>query len=297
MVCDPERTGEEAMGSGRTYAGVRKAYREGEVDGMQRAVSEMGKGSSASEASCARKGRVRSLKRLQYTHLKRRSETEADEPKAKKGSVASTKEQPKAVELKPALEVSKANSDEGAKVAAKAEAYASSHVCRITDLAGKRRRKSKSRLAKKAARTRRRRHSPVQSVPPREEADEEEEEEEEENEIDVNVFESLRGVIPETDAQDLLVEMAEVAKGYKPQSESAKTSAPRMESLMLQMGQEHMAMKKRADEERRRENQMLTKALGLVRNSQASGGQPARGSAEGASGSRGDDPEVRSRPG
>ena len=134
-------------------------------------------------------------------------------------------------------------------------------------------------------------------MPPRDEADEEEEEE---NEIDMNVFENLRGVIPETDAQDLLVEMAEVAKGHKAQSESAKTSASRMESLMLQMGQEHMAMKKRADEERklmRRENQMLTRALGLVRNSQASGVQPARGSAEGASGSRGDDPEGRSRPG
>ena len=57
-------------------------------------------------------------------HLKRRSETETDEPKAKTGSVASTKEQPKAVELKPASEVSKAHQDEGAQDAAKAEATA-----------------------------------------------------------------------------------------------------------------------------------------------------------------------------
>ena len=71
--------------------------------------------------------------------------------------------------------------------------YAPSQVSRITDPeeAGKRRRKSKSRLAKKAARTRRRRHSPPQSVPPRDEV-----EEEEDDELDVNVFEKLRGVIP-----------------------------------------------------------------------------------------------------
>ena len=55
-------------------------------------------------------------------------------------------------------------------------------------------------MAKKAARTRRRRHSPAQSVPPRDEA-----EEEEDDELDVNVFERLRGVIPDSDAQELLV--------------------------------------------------------------------------------------------
>ena len=54
--------------------------------------------------------------------LKRRSETETDEPKAKKGSLASTKEQVKAVDLKPASEVSKATQDEVAQDAAKAEA-------------------------------------------------------------------------------------------------------------------------------------------------------------------------------
>ena len=57
-------------------------------------------------------------------HLKRRSDTEADEPKAKKGSMASAKEQPKAVELKLASEVSKAHQDVGAEDAAKAKATA-----------------------------------------------------------------------------------------------------------------------------------------------------------------------------
>ena len=169
--------------------------------------------------------------------------------------------------------------------------YAPSQVSRITDPeeAGKRRRKSKSRLAKKAARTRRRRHSPAQSVPPRDEL-----EEEEDDELDVNVFERLRGVIPDSDAQELLVEVADLAKGFKAQSESAKTSASRMESLMMQMGREHLAMKQQAEDEKRlmrREHQALKKTLGLVQRSQASNLQTARGSAEGASGSRAGDPE------
>ena len=112
----------------------------------------------------------------------------------------------------------------------------------------------------------------------------------------MNVIENLKGVIPDTDAHELLVEVADLAKGYKAQSESAKTSATRMESLMMQMGQEPLAMKKRAEEEKklmRRENQVLKRTLGLVRNSQASNVQPARGSAEGASGSRGEDPRSK----
>ena len=178
----------------------------------------------------------------------------------------------------------------------KEDPYAPSQVSKITDPeeAGKRRRKSKSRLAKKAARTRRRRQSPPQSVPPRDEV-----EEEEDDELDVNIFENLKGVIPDTDARELLVEVADLAKGYKAHSESAQTSASRMETLMMQMGREHLAMKQQAEDEKRlmrRENQVLKRTLGLVRNSQASNLQPARGSAEEASGSRGDDPRQEAVP-
>ena len=70
---------------------------------------------------------------------------------------------------------------------------------------------------------------------------------------------------------------------------------------MMQMGQEHMNMKKNAEVERRlmrRENRLLKRTLDLVRTNQESEAQAARGSACGqASGSRGEDPEARSRPG
>ena len=54
----------------------------------------------------------------------------------------------------------------------------------------------------------------------------------------MNIFENLKGVIPDTDARELLVEVADLAKGCKAQSESTKTSASRLEMLMMQMGQE-----------------------------------------------------------
>ena len=102
--------------------------------------------------------------------------------------------------------------------------------------AGKRRRRSsKSRLAKKAAKARRRKRSPPQSVPPRDE------EEEEDDGLAPDVFENLRGVLPEGDAQELLVEMADLTKGYKAHSESAKSRVSRMESLLMQVGKESLA--------------------------------------------------------
>ena len=170
--------------------------------------------------------------------------------------------------------------------------YAPSQVSQITDPeeAGKRRRRtSKSRLAKKAARTRRRRRSPPQSVPPRDEV------EDEDDGLDPEIFETLRGVIPESDAQELLVEVADLAKGFKAQSESARTRASRMESLMMQMGCESIAMREQAEEEKRlmrKENSVLKKTLGLVRTHQPSLIRKARGSADKAPGR---DPEVRSQ--
>ena len=108
-------------------------------------------------------------------------------------------------------------------------------------------------------------------------------------------------MIPDPDAREAFAEVADLAKGYRAQSESARTSASRMESLMMQVGEEHMNMKKNAEMERklmRRENRLLQRTLGLVRSSRESELQAARGSTGGqASGSRGDDPEARSRPG
>ena len=158
--------------------------------------------------------------------------------------------------------------------------------------AGKRRRRaSKSRLAKKAPRTRRRRRSPPQSVPPRDEV------EEEDDGLDPEIFENLRGVILDSDAQELLVEVADLAKGFKAQSESARTRASRMESLMMQMGRESIAMREQAEEEKRlmrKKNQVLKKTLGLVQTHQPSLTQTARGSADETPDR---DPEARSRPG
>ena len=53
--------------------------------------------------------------------LKRRSETEGDEPKAKKGGIASGTEKVKPVELKPASEVSKASQEKAEKDAERAD--------------------------------------------------------------------------------------------------------------------------------------------------------------------------------
>ena len=106
-------------------------------------------------------------------------------------------------------------------------------------------------------------------------------------------------MLPERDAQELLVEMADLTKGYKAQSESAKTRVSRMESLLMQVGKESLAMRQGAEEEKqlmRRENQLLKKTLGLVQTHHRPQGQSARGSAEGGSG-RDADPEARSRPG
>ena len=117
-------------------------------------------------------------------------------------------------------------------------------MSKITGLeeAGKRRRKSRSKLAKKAARTKRRHASPGLSVQPRRET---EEEEESESDIDLDAFENLKGLTPDPDAREAFAEMSDLAKGFKAQRESARTSASRMESLMMQIGQEHMSMEEK----------------------------------------------------
>ena len=102
-------------------------------------------------------------------------------------------------------------------------------------------------------------HSGFCHVQPRRET---EEEEESESNIDLDAFENLKGLIPDPDAREAFAEMADLAKGFKAQSESERASASRMESLMMQMGQEHMNMKKNAEIERklmRRENRLLKK--------------------------------------
>ena len=113
----------------------------------------------------------------------------------------------------------------------------------------------------------------------------------------------LRGVIPERDAQELLVEVTGLAKGFKAQSESARTRASRasrMETLMLQMGREAVAMREEAEEDKRlmrQENNLLKRTLGLVTTHQPAVAEAAIRSAGQASGSRTEDPDARSRPG
>ena len=329
--------------------------------------------------------------------LKRRSETEGEEPKAKKGSIASGSEKVKPVELKPATEVSTALPEEtekgvkGAKTTAeesekrphtprsgivlkKAEevqrhdagekaphressdeaddAELAEHLQKASSFAGtsrkgqegsdgprsvegicgdeetrtvetsskvtvsgvdedpyaptqvsvvsspeeagkRRRRASKSRLAKKAARTRKKGRASPQSVVPRDEDDEEE------DGLDPELFEGLRGVIPEQDAQELLVEVTGLARGFKAQSVSAKSRASRMENLMLQMGREAAAAREEAEEDKRllrTENNLLKRTLGVVTTHQPAIAKATMRSAGQASGSREEDPDARSRP-
>ena len=92
------------MGSWRTDAGICKAHWEGE----ERAVPE--------KTPVPEQGEPEETKRSSV-QLKRGPEVGVDEPKAKKGSVASTKEPPKGIELKPASEVAKESAEEGTKAA------------------------------------------------------------------------------------------------------------------------------------------------------------------------------------
>ena len=73
-------------------------------------LPEPGKGESTEET-----------KAVKAVQLKRRSETEGDEPKAKKGGIASGTENVKPVELKPASEVSKASQEKAEKDAGRAD--------------------------------------------------------------------------------------------------------------------------------------------------------------------------------
>ena len=147
--------------------------------------------------------------------------------------------------------------------------YAPTQVSVISspEEAGKRRRRaSKSRLAKKSARTRRKGRPSPQSVDPQDEDEEEE------------------GLDPEL---------------FKAQSVSAKSRASRMESLMLQACREAAAAKEEAEEDKRllrSENNLLKRTLGLVTAHQPAIAKSAARSARQASDSRGEDPDVRSRP-
>ena len=172
--------------------------------------------------------------------------------------------------------------------------YAPTQVSVISspeEVGKRRRRTSKSRLAKKAARTRKKGRASPQSVVPREE--------EEDEGLDPELFEGLRGMIPEQDAQELLVEVTGLARGFKAQTVSAKSRASRMENLMLQMGREAAAAKEEAEEDKRllrTENSLLKRTLGLVTAHQPAVAKAAMRSAGQASGSREEDPDARSRP-
>ena len=120
-------------------------------------------------------------------------------------------------------------------------------------------------------------------------------EDEEEEGLDPELFKGLRGMIPEQDAQELLVEVTGLAKGFKAQSVSAKSRASRMESLMLQACREAAAAKEEAEEDKRllrSENNLLKRTLGLVTAHQPAIAKSAARSARQASDSRGEDPPM-----
>ena len=173
--------------------------------------------------------------------------------------------------------------------------YAPSQVSVISgpEEAGKRRKRvSKSRFAKKSARTRRKGRSPRQSVAPEGETDEEEG-------LDPELFRGLQGVIPERDAQELLVEVTGLAQSFKAQSVTAKSRASRMETLMFQACREAAAAREEAEEDKRllrSENSLLKRTLGLVKAHKPDIAQSAARSARRASGDGDEDPDARSRP-
>ena len=173
--------------------------------------------------------------------------------------------------------------------------YAPSQVSVISgpEEAGKRRKRvSKPRFAKKSARTRKKGRSPRQSVAPEGETDEEEG-------LDPELFRGLQGVIPERDAQELLVEVTGLAQSFKAQSVTAKSRASRMETLMFQACREAAAAREEAEEDKRllrSENSLLKKTLGLVKAHKPDVAQSAARSARRASGDKEEDPDARSRP-
>ena len=62
--------------------------------------------------------------------------------------------------------------------------------------------------------------------------------------------------------------MAQLTKGSKATSESARSAASRMEELMLQMGQEQVKLEKAREAEKRlmrRENRLLRRTVGMLR--------------------------------
>ena len=90
------------------------------------------------------------------------------------------------------------------------DARADSQVSKITDPeeVGKRRRQSRSRRAKKAAKTKRKDPSPRPSMPPGYDL-----ESEDEDDVDINDFEELKGLIPDPDAREAFAEMAHLTRG------------------------------------------------------------------------------------
>ena len=124
-------------------------------------------------------------------------------------------------------------------------------------------------------------------------------EDEEEEGLDPELFKGLQGVIPEQDAQEMLVEVTGLAQRFKAQSVSAKSRASRMENLMFQACREAAAAREEAEEDKRllrSENKLLKRTLGLVAEHQPAMAKSAARSARRASDSRGEDPDVRSRP-
>ena len=80
-------------------------------------------------------------------------------------------------------------------------------------------------------------------------------------------------MIPEKDAQELLVEVTGLAQSFKAQSVTAKSRASRMENLMFQACREAAAAKEEAEEDKRllrSENSLLKRTLGFGGSSSAS---------------------------
>ena len=149
------------------------------------------------------------------------------------------------------------------------EARAGSQVSKITepDEPGKRRRQSKSKRAKKAAKVKKKEHSPRASLPPDEESDD-----------DQGGFEGLQGLIPDPEVRSAFTEMTRLNRGYRAQSESARSAASRISELMLQMGQEHVKLEEARRNEKglmRAKNRLLKQTIGLLRRGPQSSTQAA----------------------
>ena len=121
-----------------------------------------------------------------------------------------------------------------------------------TDEPARRRRQSKSKRAKKAAKVKGRGQSPRSSHA----------------QLEDYGVEDFQDLIPDDLLRATITRMGHLNRGYKYTSESARSAASRMLTLMTEMGEEHQKLEKAREAEKellQEENKLLKQTIGLIR--------------------------------